>query len=78
MFLYTFTKSIMQSIQFKGEYYIGQEMADFLSKLHFVPVSQDCPAKKSQDTGFCNMVTTPTPLPLVHRTKWPHVLFSGD
>jgi hypothetical protein len=43
----------------KGEYYIGQEMADFLSKLHFVPVSQDCPAKKSQDTGFCNMVPPP-------------------
>jgi hypothetical protein len=37
------------------EYYIGQEMADFLSKLHLVPVSQDFPIKKSQDTGFwCN------------------------
>ena len=34
-------------------------MSDFLSKLHLVPVSQDCRAKKSQDTGFCNMVPPP-------------------
>jgi hypothetical protein len=27
-------------------------MADFLLKLHFVLVSQDFQAKKSQDTGF--------------------------
>jgi hypothetical protein len=32
-----------------------QEIADLLSKLQFVPVSQEYRAKKLQDTGFCDM-----------------------
>jgi hypothetical protein len=37
------------------------EMTDFLSKLHFVPVSQDSLVKKSQNTSFCYMVQPLSP-----------------